>query len=80
MTTIPFALKDGGRLAPMAAGLVDRLAVLVAVRRFRGMGAIDSRSLRSDIYVRMPHVRRTTSVPFRRYWGVWREFMQRLFA
>jgi hypothetical protein len=30
----PFALEDGGRLAPMADELVDRLAILVAVRRF----------------------------------------------
>jgi hypothetical protein len=30
----PFAMEDMGRLAPMAAELVDRLAVLVAVRRF----------------------------------------------
>jgi hypothetical protein len=29
----PFALEDGGRLAPMAVELVDRLAILVAVRR-----------------------------------------------
>jgi hypothetical protein len=27
----PFALEDGGRLAPMAVDLVDRLAILVAV-------------------------------------------------
>jgi hypothetical protein len=39
----PFALEDGGRLAPMAAELADRLAILVAVRRFLGMGAMDSR-------------------------------------
>jgi hypothetical protein len=40
------------------------------------------RSLRSDTYVRMQHfVRRTTYVPFRRFWGdVRREFMQRLSA
>jgi hypothetical protein len=30
----PFASEDGGRLAPMAAELVDRLAILVGVRRF----------------------------------------------
>jgi hypothetical protein len=48
-------MKDGGRLAPMAAKLVDRLAILVAVRRFHGMGDADSRSLRSDRYVRMQH-------------------------
>jgi hypothetical protein len=42
-------------------------------------GAADSRSLRSDSFVRMQHfVRRTTYVPFRRFWGdVRREFMQR---
>jgi hypothetical protein len=39
----PFALKDGGRLAPMAAELVDRLAILVAVLRFPGVGVGDSR-------------------------------------
>jgi hypothetical protein len=64
----------------MAAELVDRLAILVAVRRFPCMGAADSRSLRSDSYVRMQHfVRLSTSVPFRRFLGdVRREFMQRL--
>jgi hypothetical protein len=66
----PVALDDGGRLAPMAAELVDRLAILVAIRHFPGMGATHSRSLCSDTYVRMQHfVRRTTSVPFRRFWG-----------
>jgi hypothetical protein len=49
----PFAMEDGGRLAAMAAELVDRLAILVDVRRFPGMGAADSRSLRYDSYVRM---------------------------
>jgi hypothetical protein len=45
----------------MAAELVDRLAILVAVRRFPGMGVADSRSLRFDIYVRLQYfVRRTT--------------------
>ena len=75
-------MEDGGRLASMAAELVYRLAILVAVRRFPSMGAADSRSLRSDRYVRMKHfVRRTTYVPFRRFWGdVRREFMQRLYA
>jgi hypothetical protein len=33
----PSALENGGRLAPMAAELVDRMAILVAVRRFPGM-------------------------------------------
>jgi hypothetical protein len=64
----------------MAPELVDRLAVLVAVCRFPGNGANDSRSLRSDNDVRMQHfVRQSTHVPFRRFWGdVRREFMQRL--
>ena len=48
-------MEDGGRLAPMAAEFVDRLAILVVVRRFLGMGAADSRSLRSESYVRMQH-------------------------
>jgi hypothetical protein len=30
----PFAMEDRGQLAPMAAKLVDRMAILVAVRRF----------------------------------------------
>jgi hypothetical protein len=50
----------------MAVELVDRLDILVAVRRFLGMGAPNSRSLRSDSYVRMRHfVRLTTFVLFR---------------
>jgi hypothetical protein len=57
----PFALEDGGRLAPMAAELVDRLAILVAVRRFPGMGAADSRSLCSENYVRMQHFVRSSN-------------------
>jgi hypothetical protein len=67
----PFAMEDGGRLAPMAVELVDRVAILVAVRCFRGMGAANSRSLRSDIHVRMQHfVRRTNSRTFL-YGGFW---------
>jgi hypothetical protein len=75
-----FALEDGGKLAPMAAELIYRLAILVACRRFPGMGDSDSRSLRSEIYVRMQYFfYRTTSFPFRRFWGdVRREFMQRI--
>jgi hypothetical protein len=79
----PFAMEDGGRLAPIATELVDRLAILVVVRRFPGMVAADSRSLRCDSYVRMQHfVRRSTYVPTIRLFGgdVRREFMQRLFA
>jgi hypothetical protein len=30
----PFAPEDGGRLAPIADELVDRLAILAAVRRY----------------------------------------------
>jgi hypothetical protein len=73
-------MEDGDRLAPMAAELVDRLDILVIVHRFLGMGAADSRSLRSDSYARMQHfVRRSTFVSFRRFWGDVRcEFMQRL--
>jgi hypothetical protein len=46
-------LEEGGKLAPMTVDLVERLAILVVVRRFIGMGAADSRLLRSDSYVRM---------------------------
>jgi hypothetical protein len=38
----PFAMEDGCRLAPMTAELVDRLGILVVVRRFLGMGAVMS--------------------------------------
>jgi hypothetical protein len=74
-------MVDWGRLAPMAAELVDRWAILVAARRrFLGMGATDSPSLRYDSYVRMEHfVRQSTFVPFRRFLGdVRREFVQLL--
>jgi NAD-specific glutamate dehydrogenase len=66
----------------MAAELVDRLAISVAISRFHGMGVVDSRSLRYDNYVRMQHfVRRTIYVPFRRFLGaVRRDFKQRLYA
>jgi hypothetical protein len=47
----PFALDDGDRLAPIAVDLVDRLAILVVVRRFSRMGAADSRFLRSKVYM-----------------------------
>jgi hypothetical protein len=49
----PFELEDGGRSAPMAAELVDRLATFVADRRFPSMGVVNSRSLRSDSHIRM---------------------------
>jgi hypothetical protein len=70
----PFATEDGGRLAPMAAELVTRMDILVAVRRFPCMGAAKCRSLLSGSYVRMQHfVRRTTFVPFRRFLGMYGE-------
>jgi hypothetical protein len=52
----------------------------VDARRFPRMGATDSRSLRFGNYVRVQHfIRRTTSIPFRRFGGhVRRELMQRL--
>jgi hypothetical protein len=54
----------------MAAELVDRMAILVAVRRSLGMGVADSRSLRSESYVRMKRfTRRNVYVPFWRFWG-----------
>jgi hypothetical protein len=63
-------MEDGGRLAPMAAELVDRRDILVVVRRFPCMGVADSRSLRYESYVLMQHfVRRSTYVPFRRFSG-----------
>jgi hypothetical protein len=73
----PFAIEDGGRLAPMAAELVDRLAILVALRRFPSLGVADSCFLRFDSYVRMQHfIRRNTCFPFRRFGGNVRgEFM-----
>jgi hypothetical protein len=59
------------RLAPMAAELANRLEMLVVARRFPGMGAMDSHSLRYDNYVHMYHfVRRSTYVSFRRFWGM----------
>jgi hypothetical protein len=66
----PFALEDRGRLAPMAAELVGRLAILMIIRRFLGVGATDSRSLRSYGYVCMHHFVRPPFVPFRRFGGM----------
>jgi hypothetical protein len=43
-------MDEGGRVAPMAAELVDRLSILVAVHRFLGTGAADSRSLQFENY------------------------------
>jgi hypothetical protein len=67
----------------MAAMIVYRIAILVAVRRFHGMGATNSRSLRSGTYVRMQYhfVHRFTYVPFRLFWGnVGQKFMQSQYA
>jgi hypothetical protein len=43
----PFALEDGGRLAPTTVELVYRVAILVAIRRFIGMGVADSLTVMS---------------------------------
>jgi hypothetical protein len=40
----------------MAVELVDHIAILVAVRRFLGMGVADSHFLRSNINVLMQHL------------------------
>jgi hypothetical protein len=76
----PFALEDGGRLAPKMVDRVDRLAIMVAVRRFPSIDEADSRSLRYGSYARMKEfVRRSTYIPFRRFLGdVSRESMRRL--
>jgi hypothetical protein len=64
-------MDGAGQMAPMAAELVDRLAILVAVRRSPGLGAADSCSLRSDSYISIQHfVHRSTSVIFRRFLGM----------
>jgi hypothetical protein len=49
----PFALGNGGPLAHVAVDLIDRLAIMVAVRRFPSMGAADSLSLWFESYARM---------------------------
>jgi hypothetical protein len=79
MSTIPLLLRMyGGWLAPIAVELVDRMAILVVLRRFRGMGVIDSRSLRSGSYVRLQYFvrRRSTSLPLRRFWGMCGEIIR----
>jgi hypothetical protein len=56
-----FAFEDGGRLAHVAFDLVDRLATLVALRRFPSIEVTDSRSYRYESYARMKEfVRRST--------------------
>jgi hypothetical protein len=66
----------------MTVDIVDRLAILVAVRRFPSMGAADSRSLRSESYASMKEfVRRSIFFHFRRFLGdVRRELMQRFYV
>jgi hypothetical protein len=61
----------------MAGKLVDRLDILVSVRRFRSMGARDSRTYCSNAYVRMKgFVHQSTSILNRRLLDdVRREFM-----
>jgi hypothetical protein len=64
----------------MTHELVDRLAILVAARRFRGMGVANYRLLRYDSCVRTEHFVRRSTISFRRFWGdVRREVMQRVF-
>jgi hypothetical protein len=49
----------------MADELVNRMAILVAIRRIPGMGVADTRSLRLDSYVRMQNFdRRYTYIRF----------------
>jgi hypothetical protein len=78
----PFAMEDGGRLAPMVVELVDRLAILLVVHRFPGMCADDSRSLRSGMLC--PYATFCSSIylcSVSAFFGdVRRELMQRLFA
>jgi hypothetical protein len=54
-TTHAFDVEDDGRLAPMVVELVDRMSILVVVRRFPSIDALDHRSLRYDNYARMRH-------------------------
>jgi hypothetical protein len=66
MNTTPSLWRMGAdwRLWQLGWYNVDRMAILVAVRRFPCMGVAGSRSLRFDIYVRVQHfVRRSTSLP-----------------
>jgi hypothetical protein len=64
----------------MAVELVNRLAILVALRRFPSLGVGGYRSFRCESYIRMREfVRWSTNVPFRRFLrDVRREFTQRL--
>jgi hypothetical protein len=67
----PFALEDGGRLAPMAVELIDCLAIWVEVCRFPGMGVANSRLLRFVGCIHMQHFfRRSTCVLFLTFWGM----------
>jgi hypothetical protein len=48
----------------VGAELVYRVANFSAVRRLLGMGDVDSPFLHFDIYVRMQHFVRRTTLPF----------------
>jgi hypothetical protein len=63
----PFALEDGGRLAPMAVELVDRMAIFYGISSLPCHGCYGLSLLRSNHYVRMQQlVRRSTCVN----WGL----------
>jgi hypothetical protein len=80
----PFALEDGGKLPALAGELVDRLAILVAVRRFPGMGAASSRNLVlcAMAFITVCNISLDYLCSFSAFWAfggyVRREFMQRL--
>jgi hypothetical protein len=55
----------------LADELVGRMAILVAIRRFPGVGVADFRSLRFDSYVRLQHfVHPFTFVPLLQFLGM----------
>jgi hypothetical protein len=82
MTTIPSLLRMGAGWRRWRLSWLITLAIFVDIPRSPSMCDAGSRSLRYDSYVsyRMHHfVRRSISVPFRRFLtDVRREFMQRL--
>jgi hypothetical protein len=55
----------------LADELVDRMAILVVIRRFPGMGVANCRSLRFDSYVRLQDfVHPFTFVPLLQFSGM----------
>jgi hypothetical protein len=57
-------------MTPKAVEQVDRLAILLAILLFHGMGDVKSRSLRFEKYVRVKEfVRSSTYVLLRRFVG-----------